>query len=114
MEAAAYDVAVEVSTFYIYYMHIYPKTEFNIASKIKADYKELKRLVGYPLVKRGGKSLQAAAKEFNKRMLAGYDVKTDDEEREKYLAKFYGVKFGPQERKLYLNNVKINDCQWCH
>ena len=111
MEAAASDVAVEVSTFYIYYMNIYPKTEFNIASRIKADYKEFKRLVGYPLAKRGGKTFQTAAQEFNKRMAAGYDVKTDDEEREKYLAKFFGVKFGPQESKLYLDNGKIKD--WC-
>ena len=84
MEAAATMVAGEVSTFYIYYMNIYPKTEFNIASKIKADYKELKGLVGYPLAKRSGKAFQTAAHDFNKKMLAGYDVKTDFEEREKY------------------------------
>ena len=61
MEAAASMVAGEVSSFYIYYMNIYPKTEFNIASKIKADYKELKGLVGYPLAKRSGKAFQTAA-----------------------------------------------------
>ena len=66
-----------IDIFYIYYMNIYPKTEFNIASKIKADYKELKGLVGYPLAKRSGKAFQTTAQDFNKKMLAGVDVKTD-------------------------------------
>ena len=42
-------------------------------------------------------------------MLAGYDVKTEDKERVKYLIKYFGVKFGPQEEKLYLDNVRIKE-----
>ena len=55
MEEAAAEVSKELSTMYIYNLNIYPKTEFNIANKIKTDYQELKRLVGYPLAKRNGK-----------------------------------------------------------
>ena len=65
MEAAASMAAGEVSSFYIYYMNIYPKTEFNIASKIK----ELKRLVGYPLAKRSGKAFKLLPRTSTKRCL---------------------------------------------
>ena len=44
-------------------------------------------------------------------MLAGYDVKTEDKERVKYLIKYFGVKFGPQEEKLYLDKENaLNSC----
>ena len=57
LEDAANVVARELAEIYIYNLNIYPKTDFNIAKKIATDYKEFKKLVGYPSAKRG-KSVQ--------------------------------------------------------
>ena len=110
VDEAARAIAEEISDLHIYNLNIYPMTEFNIAKKVTNDYKEFKKLLNYPAAKKGGPTFLKTAAEFNKRMLSGLDVKTDDVDREKYLAKYHGVKFGPEELKLYQDNVKVKDC----
>ena len=111
VDDAARTVAEEISDIYIYNLNIYPMTLFNIIKKVTNDYKEFKKFLNYPAAKKGGPTFFKSSSLFNRRMLSGFDIKTEDVDREKYLAKYHGVKFGPEELKLYQDNVKVKDCE---
>ena len=97
IDNAALSVAMELQYLFICNLNIYPVVEKNIKKKIINAYQEFKKLANYPKSKQSGQSYQSAVLEFNKKLERGYAIRTEDENRQKELAKYHGVKCGPQE-----------------
>ena len=110
IDSAALEVVKELQDIFIYMLNIYPQKEQNIKNRVISDYQEFKKLANYPKAKRSGESFQANVKKLNQKLERGYDIKTEDKERQEQLAEYHGVKTGPEEEMLYQDNVKAKEC----
>lgn len=110
VQTAALQVSKELQDLMIHNLNVYPLTLRNIRDKVIGDYQEFKKVSHYPRAKRSGQTYQTSCQILNSRLETGYDIKTNDPDRQEKLAKEHGVEFGEAEIILYEDNIKAKAC----
>ena len=110
VDSAADQITKELQDLMIYNLNIYPLNFKNIKKKVLSDYVEFKKLSNYPRSKRSGQTYQSSCQKLVSKLETGYDIKTNDLDRQEDLAKYHGVKYGEAEIILYEDNVKVKTC----
>ena len=103
-------VAKELSSFWIYGLNIYPKCESSVASLIKKEHDNMRKLQKY-----NPKKKESDIEKYNSKQQHGFDILTETASRRKQLENEYDIKMQKEEFDLYEDNCKKKkecSCSW--